>query len=54
MTTNDGNVISYDLELYGGANKENVDEDDPYVIDNRGYWFNGHSSFMTLKGYSLG
>jgi len=46
-----GNSACYSYELYGGANAQSIEQDDPTPIPDRGYWFNGECKFLTLDGY---
>jgi len=45
------NPACYDFELYGGANADAIEFDDPTPIPDRGYWFNGECKFLTLEGF---
>ena len=42
-------VVAYDVVLYGGANEWAIERDDPYPIDDRGYYFNGCDQFLTFN-----
>jgi hypothetical protein len=33
--------VAYNVVLSGGANEWAIERDDPYPIDDRGYYFNG-------------
>jgi len=37
--------------MYGGANQDAIELDDPVPIPDRGYWFNGECKFLTLEGF---
>lgn len=45
------NAACYDFKLYGGANADAIELDDPTPIPDRGYWFNGECKFLTLEGF---
>jgi hypothetical protein len=34
--------------LWGGANRETVDRDDPFLSDDRGYYFDGFYHYLTF------
>lgn len=46
-----GNAACYDFCLYGGANQDTIEFDDPTPIPDRGYWFNGECKFLTLERF---
>jgi hypothetical protein len=46
-----GNYASWDISVYGGANEDSIQFDDPRPIMNRGYWFNGECQFLTIKNF---
>lgn len=37
------------MRLYGGANESAIEHDDPFPIDDRGYYFNGCEQFLTFN-----
>jgi hypothetical protein len=46
-----GNDYAETVYVYGGANQDAIQLDDPRPIMNRGYWFNGECQFLTIKGF---
>lgn len=49
--TENGNSIMWDIHVYGGANHQAIEFDDPKPIEGRGYWFNGECQFLTVTGF---
>ena len=41
--------LTYDVKLFGGASESALERDDPWPIDDRGYYFNGCDQFLTFN-----
>lgn len=50
--TGEYNENSYNVKIYGG-DSEDKDSADPYAVDDRGLWFDGRYSYLTIKGLIL-
>jgi len=40
---------SWDVVVYGGYSADTLDKTDPYITDDRGLWFDGKYTFLTLE-----
>jgi len=50
--TNEWNGNTWNVKVYGG-DSEDQSSADPYAVDDRGLWFDGRYSYLTIKGLIL-
>jgi hypothetical protein len=39
--------------VFGGYFKDRLDKTDPYITDDRGLWFDGKYTFLTIENLAL-
>jgi len=44
---------NWTIDLWGGAERDKCQKDDPYPTDDRGLWFDGKMEYLTLQGLVL-
>lgn len=48
-----GLTSSWTVTVYGGTNQHSITANDPYLTLERGLFFDGHSSYLTVDGLVL-
>jgi len=48
-----GSHIEFETSMYGGDRAVAVEADDPFILDDRGLWFNGTSHYLSVRGLTL-
>lgn len=46
-------IRSWTVKVYGGDGSESNDMTDPYAVDDRGLWFDGRYTYLTVSGLTL-
>ena len=48
-----GKDVSWSVKMYGGEESAEIEEYDPYIIEDRGLWFDGQQQYNTIKNLTL-
>lgn len=46
-------MSSWTVTAYGGNNANSITANDPFLTSERGMYYDGHSSYMTVTGLTL-